>query len=232
MATILSIIQNVTLAIGLDRPTAVFSSTEREHLELCRLANYAAETIRDACDWQTLQVMNTFTGDGTKEEFTLPDDYDRMKADANVWSSRWTWAFNHITSSDTWLEYQVVPYTFINGNWSIFGGDFHVLPLMATAETVKFFYVSKWAVNGKTQELFTADTDTWDLNDRLLELCMIWLWRAGKGLPYDEDLASYNDKKTKEMDKDGGSKPTLSGNPMDIGRRGATIWAFPQTVGQ
>lgn len=232
MATILSIIQNVTLAIGLDKPTAVFSSTGREHQELARLANYAAETIRDALDWQTLQVQNTFTGDASKEAFTLPDNYDRMKADANVWSSRWTWAFNHITSTDVWLEYQVVPYTFINGNWIIYGGEFHILPVMAVDETTKFFYVSKWAVNGKTQELFTADTDTWDLNARLLELSMIWLWRAGKGLPYEEDMAAYTDKFNKEIRKDGGSKPTLSGNPLEIGRRGSTIWAFPQTVGQ
>lgn len=230
MATILSIIQNVSMAIGVDKPTALFASTDREHQELARLANYAAEAIRDTFDWQALQIQYTFTGDGSSEEFTLPSDYDRMKTDASVWSSRWSWAFNHITSSDTWLEYQVVPYNFVNGNWIIYGGAFHILPIMESTETAKFFYISKFAVNGGTKEEFDADTDTWDLSARLLELAMVWLWRAGKGLPYEEDMAAFSAKMGKETQKDGGSKKVVSGNYQQFARIG--VWAFPQTVGQ
>lgn len=227
--SILGVCQNVSLVIGLDKPSQVFASTEREHLELGRLANACAEMIRNVHDWQALKVLKTYTGDDTSETFALPDDYDRMEAGASLWSSRWKWDFTHILSTDQWLEYQVVPYTFVNGNWIIYGGDFHVLPVMESTENVKFFYISKYAVNGTTQELFTADTDTFDLSERLLELAMIWAWKSDKGLPSEKALADYNEKLGKEVMKDGGSKPVVSGNPAPTRFRGG--WAFPQTVG-
>lgn len=230
--TILSVIQNVSLVIGIDKPTLVFASTDREHLELARLANEIAQRIVSVNDWQVLQVINTFTGDAVTEAFTMPTDYDRMVTSASVWSSRWTWAFNHITDPDTWLEYQVVPYLFVNGNWIIYGGEFHVLPVMDTGETVKFFYVSKNAVApaaGANKPLFTADDDTFRLSERLLELGMIWQWRANKGLPYAEDMANYEKELNALLNDDGGSKPIVTGNRLAWKRGGA--WAFPQTVG-
>ncbi len=46
--TILSTMQGVSKVIGLDVPSAVFSSTDREHLELAEIANHMGAEIIDA----------------------------------------------------------------------------------------------------------------------------------------------------------------------------------------
>lgn len=230
--TVLSVCQNVSLVIGLNKPDQVFSSTDREMQELGRLANEIAERLMLDFDWQVLQTIQTYTGDDVSEGFDLPSDYDRMVEAASMWSSRWTWAFNHIVSPDTWLEYQVVPYTFVNGNWMIYGGQLHVLPIMTSTETLKFFYVSKnicKSAGGTPKALFTADDDELRIPEKLLELGMIWQWRANKGLPYEEDMVNFEKFINKRMTKDAGSNPIISGNPLRWKRSGA--WAFPQTVG-
>lgn len=230
--SVLSVAKNVCLVIGLDQPSQLIGSTDREYMELARLANTMAGTIAQTYDWQALQVQNTFTGDGVAEAFDLPEDYDRMPDAASMWSNRWTWAFNKVSSTDEWLEYQVVPWTFINGNWIIFGDQFHILPIMGDGETLRFFYISEnYAADasGAPKPAFTADTDRFRLSEYLLELGMIWQWRAYKGLPYEEDMQTYERELGSLMSKDSGAKAVLSGNRSRFSRN--VKIAFPYTVG-
>lgn len=230
--TILSVVRDVAMKVGLERPDAVYTSTGRDMLEMQSLIDEVVTDILECHDWQVLQTIKTYTGDGATEGHTLPSDYERMLNGASIWSSRWTWAFNHITDPDDWLEYQVVPYTFVNGNWMIYGGALHILPVMASTETAKFFYISDKIVLGDdattTKASFGGDSDTLRISEKLLYLGLVWKWKAKKGLDYAEDLENYEDHKAYLIDKDGGSKPVVSGRKRPI--RGG-IWAFPQTVG-
>lgn len=231
--TVLSVAKRVCLVVGLDQPEQLVASADREYQEMTRLADEIAKRIMRVYDWQALLVQKTFTGDGVSEAFDLPADYDRMPDGASMWSSRWTWAFNHIASTDEWLEYQVVPYTFINGNWIIYGDEFHVLPIMAVAETLKFFYVSKYYAKDPlnvAKAAFTDDTDTFRLDENLLELGMIWQWKANKDLPYEEDMQNFERALNKRMMADAGARSVLSGGRNRFSR-GVKI-AFPQLVGQ
>jgi hypothetical protein len=230
--TVLAVAQRAALVLGLDQPDVLMSSTDREYQELARLCNDTARMICEDFDWQILQKLNTFTGDGVSETFPLPTDYDRMAETSSMWSSKWTWSFNHIVSTDHWLEYLVVPYTFISGNWIIYGGQYHFLPIMKVAETIKFFYISTLIVTGAGgagQTAFVADTDSFKINERLLELGIIWRSKKDKGLPFDAAKAEYDDLLLKEMKRDGGSRGVVNGNTTRYGR-GVKL-AFPQTVG-
>jgi hypothetical protein len=229
--TVLSVAQDVCLVIGLKQPVTLMSSTDRQTQELARVARDTASMIASAFDWQRLQKIHTLSGDGASEAFALPSDFDRMLENASMWSSRWTWAFNHIANPDEWLEMQVVPYSFINGNWIVFGGEFHVLPVMAETETLKFYYISNLLVqpeDGEPQETFKADGDTFVLSEKLLEYGMIWKWRENKGLPYDEKKADFDAELAALMRRDAGSRSVVRGTTR-VGR-GARL-AFPQTVG-
>lgn len=231
--TVLSVVQNVCLVVGLDRPTQVTSSTDREMQEVTRLANEIANRLMNVYDWQALQTLYTINGTGLTETFPMPADYDRMPQNQAMWSSRWTWAFNHVADVNTWLEYLVVPYTFVNGNWMIQGDQYHFLPIMAVGETMKFYYISENIIQsaaGANKAEFTADDDVLRIDEKLLELGMIWQWRANKGLPYQEDMLNYEKQLNKRMRRDKGSGPMISGNPQIWTRRGN--WAFPGTVGQ
>jgi hypothetical protein len=230
--TVLSVVQSACLVLGLDQPDVLMTNTDREYQELARLANDTARMIAEDYDWQTLQKINTYTGNGTDEAFDLPDDYDRMADGANIWSSRWLWGLNKITTTDLWLEMLTVPYTFIYGNWIMFGGQLHLLPVMPATETVKFFYVSDLivkAANATLKTAFTADDDTFRLPERLLELGIIWRSKKDKGLPFDAEKAEYDDLFAKKAKKDGGAQAIVRGSAGRVGR-GVKL-AFPLTVG-
>src|SRR5690349_20081032 len=137
--TILTAFRNVAMFISLSRPDTVFSSTEREHLELQVLANKSAQYIAVDYEWQALKTLATLTGDGSPMAFAFPDDYDRMLKKADLWSNRIMSPLTHITETDRWLELDVRQFGFVMGAWSIFGDRINIKPAPAGGELVKFF---------------------------------------------------------------------------------------------
>lgn len=229
--TILTTVGKVALKIGIAVPTAVYTSVDRDMLEMQALISEMATDIVECFPWQVLTTLETITGDGSTEGHALPSDYEEMLVGSNLWSSRWTWAFQHITSPDEWLEYQVVPYTFVNGNWMIFGGTIHILPIMASTENVKYFYKSNLYVSpaaGSNKNGFTADNDTFVLSEKLLYLGLVWKWKQKKGEAYAEDLETYEEAKGHFMGTDRGSKPKIGNRHRRVS---GSQWAFPSTVG-
>jgi hypothetical protein len=224
--TILQVVQGAATVLGIDVPSLVYGATTREMVEMQVLANTIAKRISQVNDWQALKVIKQYDGDGVSEAFDLPADFDMMLTTASIWSSEWTWNLNHILDSDQWLEMQVVPFTFIYGNWMIYGGQYHQLPIMPVGANVKFFYISNLlvrAADNSTKVAFTADDDTFRLDEELLRLGVIWQWKASKGYPYAEDMANYEKQLQSMLQKDIGSKPIVSGRP----RRN---WWWPGSV--
>lgn len=226
--TILSVIQNVSVQVGLPRPLAVFGSVDREWMEMQTVANEAAAVIVQAFDWQTLRRITTITGDGAASAFDLPADYGRMLKKASLWSSRFTWDMQHIVDSDEWLGMTTWPGNPAYGAWTLYGNQIHLLPIMAGTETVKFFYITNQIVSDGNTE-FTADGNTFALSERLLKLCIIYLWKQMKGQDFAAELSDFEQAMDLEMDNDGGSKPVVSGNGGTVRnwRRG-NVW--PGTV--
>lgn len=224
--TALTVCQDVALAVGLERPTAVFPSTDREWREMQSGLNQAAGEVVDAFDWQKLRAQYVATGDGVSEELALPSNYRRMLKKARLWSSRWRWAMEHIVDSDQWLELTeaftpvVVPY------WTIFGNALHILPIMQATETAKFFFITNDIVaanGGGFTRTFTADNDTFVLDEQLLTYATIYRWKQRKGWDFTAELADYEQRLATLMDSDGGSKPVVSGNG-GARRHSSNLW--------
>lgn len=212
--SVLTAIQNACAIIPLNRPDAVFASQEREHFELQVLANTAADHIAKDHEWQKLKQVATISGDGAAEDFNFPADFDRMLKKAELRSGRHIAALTHIISSDQWLDMSIRQFNLAAGAWTIHGDQIHIKPAPANGEEVKYFYMSaKWALdsNATAKQAFTADNDAFRLSEKLLELCMIWKWRANKGLAYAEDLANYEDAKEKLITADKGSRTITIG---------------------
>ncbi len=229
--TILSVVQNVCLAVGLTRPDVVMTSQDREMLEMVRLANEVAIQIRDAeFDWQALTEVYSFTGDGTAEAFSMPLGYQRMPTKGRIWSSRWSWEIQKIGSIDDWLELISVPIQPMTGQWIIYGDEMHILPVMESTETVRYPFISNLIVKplaGANQARFVADTDTFRLSEHALELGMIWAYRSQKGVASDDDETNFNKALYTAMNNDKGSKPVISGNSR---RFDDAKFAFPFKV--
>lgn len=228
--TVLTAIQNVSAAIALDRPEAVFSSTEREHFELQVLANTCGLYIARDYEWQALKAVATLTGDGTRTAFDLPADYDRMLKVAELRSSRCITTLTHITGSDRWLDMEIRQVNQVAGMWTLHGGEIHIRPAPSAGEEVKFFHMSKlWARDDQNtlKDGFSKDSDVFRLSEALLELCMIWKWRAQKGLPYAQDQDNYEDAKEKLITADKGSRIIAIGRSRRL--RGATT-TYPTAI--
>jgi len=228
--TILSVMQEACKVIGLDVPTAVLASTDREHIELVGTANDMAERIMQSYDWQTLKTLATFTGDGTTEDFAFPTGYNRMLKKAQVWSSSLETPLSPISDTDHWLGLDVQSFDFVVNAWTIYGDQFHIKPALASAVTAKFYYISNLIVApaaGDNKTSFTADTDTFRLDETLLRHGIIWQWRANKGLPYQEDMESYESRKESLITHDKGARMIRIGT---IRMPKGITTAYPQNI--
>lgn len=228
--TLLSVCQDVAKVIAIDVPSVVASATDRELVELLNVANTMAKRIAAGHDWQDFSRVATITGDGSTEDFDLPSDYDRMLVKAQLWSSSLETALTPISDLDRWLELDVQTFDFVLNAWTLYGGQIHVKPALATGVTAKYFYQSDLIVapdSGSNKTEFTADTDSFRLSEELLKLGMIWQWRANKGLPYAEDMVNYEQLLARLVSRDKGSRMLRIGRarlPSDV-----TV-AYPQAI--
>lgn len=221
--------QACTSGIALEKPSAVYGSTTREHIELANIANEMAAMIAASHEWQILNKIAVITGDGTTEDFALPSDFDRMLDKSQLWSTSLETPLSPISDRDDWLELDIKSFDFVINAWIIYGGQIHIKPALSTGVQVKYFYQSNlWGLNGATPiSEFTADTNTFRIDERLLKLGIIWRWREMKGLPYAEDLATYERLLAKLAMRDKGSRIIRLGKavlPRD------TTVAYPQSI--
>ena len=204
MATILSVIQRAAIPLGIGAPAAVFGASDDTAAELRRLVQEMAERITQEHDWQALKVRQQYTGDGVTEGFALPTDYQRMPADGEVWSSTFVNRLYHVTGSNDWLGLKVRQIQPVERAWTILGNKMEFYPALKAGEIAQFYYVSSNVRTGF--ETFMADTDQFILEDRILELGMIWQGRAHKGLPYAEDMTNYGLALAKAISRDRGAR--------------------------
>lgn len=217
--TILSIIQEVCKVTGLDVPTDVLASTEREHIELVSLANEMAERIAQSYDWQVLKNVATVNGDGLTESFDLPSDYRRMLKKSQLWSSSSQVALTPVPDADSWLGMGFPSVGMMSRAWTLYGGQLHIKPALASSATAQYFYISRLIVTSVTdanKAEFTADDDVFRLSERLLKLGMVWQWRASKGLAYQEDMDTYEHLKEQLVCDDKGSRSIRLGRVLDV----------------
>jgi hypothetical protein len=230
--TLLTVVKDVCRVVGVQSPTSVFASinSNRTMEEMTALATEMAQRVGydSGKDWMILKKLATLTGDGIKTAFDLPANYKRMLLTTELWRSNQTQTpMTYIVDTNEWVQRRNQPWTSAWGEWTMLGGQIVIYPAMATGTNATFSYLNKNCIAmaaGGYGDSFVADDDSFILGDRLLKLAMIWQWKANKGSPYAEDLATYNDALNVVM---GSEKPA----PILIGRlpRSATA-AYPWPV--
>ena len=166
--------------------------------EMLSLANEMAQRVAyDYRDWTALRTTQTFIGNGTTTVWPLPANYKRLLLTSNVWrSTSQLMPMTFIADTDEWLNHRVRGFTGSFGEWTLFGNDMHIYPVMLVGQNAYFGYLDKncIALNGGGFGFeFQNDLDTFLLGDRLLKLAMIWQWKANKGGSYAEDMGTFGD---------------------------------------
>ena len=209
--TLLSVVKDVCAAVGVQIPQSVFSNVagNRTMQEMVSLANEMAKRIAyDTRDWKWFTVGSTITGTGD-EWYNLPPDFRRFPLTTNMWrSTSALYPMRFIPDYDQWIQRRLRHIYSPHGEWRLQsnggsnsarfpGGTAFIqfFPALATGTSVAFNYINRAPVefSGGVREDFLDDNDTFALDERLLKLGMIWQWKAQKGSPYAEDLATYND---------------------------------------
>ena len=205
--TLLSVVKDVCATVGVQLPTSVFSGItgNRTMQEMLEPATEMAQTIAyDTRDWTRLTDDVTYNGDGHlvsgvmtgTSAFNLPANYKRMLLSSNVWRSTSTMTPSRfIADIDEWMQrrarnWNEQPY----GEWTMYGGQIHIWPIMAVGEHSYFTYLDKNCIDldsGGTGDAFLNDLDNFLIDERVLRLGMIWKWKSNKGSSYAEDMGSY-----------------------------------------
>ena len=228
---ILTLIQErVCPFIGVEPPSVVFSGTDRTQVELKATVNKCARMIGRAYTWNKLKVQASYTGDGSTEDFDMPDDYHWMPDNARLWSSSTKYPLARVQDEDDWLGIDVQSITTALRSWVIFGGQIHFKPALESAEIVRHFYQSTALVSpasGTDKSAFTLDTDYFRLDEDLLALAIIYVWKMDHGNPYAEQMQDYEIAKEKLIARDKGAKVLVQGTSRIP--RGVTL-AYPLSV--
>lgn len=237
--TVLSAVQNASLKIGVERPSVLYAGTTRELVELQALANECAQMIAfdSGHDWTALKTLGTFTGDGSDLSFSLPPDYKRMLKKAALWPSSTPYsAFTHVADTDDWLGFLSQGYAPLIGAWTIIGEEVHIreggpTSPLASGNVVSFYYLTNKCCKdsgGTAKVAFTADDDTYRLDERLLTLAMIYKWKQDKEQDYTEALSDYGNALFERIGSDKGS------NIFSVGKRRSSSFdagmAYPRSL--
>jgi hypothetical protein len=102
----------------------------------------------------------------------------------------------YISDLNEWLQRRARNYSDSRGEWINYAGKIRFWPPLAAAETATFAYLTKNCIlfdGGGVGFTFQSDSDRYLLDERLLKLGMIALWKQNKGSPYAEDMGTWSD---------------------------------------
>lgn len=211
--TLLTIVQNASVELGLPEPAAVISSTDPATRKLLKYANQAGKQLMRYHDWQGLIVEQAFTALAQQEQTNAlpPADYDRLVYNAMIWDRSAHLQLSGPTPQRYWSLILAGISSGVSGYWRILGNQLNVLPVMTAGHILAFEYISKrWVMSagGDQQETFLNDADSCvvPIFEDLLELELIWRFQQSRGFAqYAESMATCESEKEKASAADRGT---------------------------
>lgn len=231
--TILDACQKVALRVLGSKPISMFTPSQNKQTvaEILDLAEDVAIDIARSHDWQALTAIHTITGNGAETAFPLPEDYGRMLLASGVIDPKtWFWGYQHIPTVMEWLAEESHGWRRITpGAWIVLEDRFTFVPAPGNGAEARFPYISRNIVKpaaGARKANFTADTDSFVLDERLLTLGTLWRWKEQKGLEYAEDMRNYEIALSQAQARDAGGRTIRA--RAGKGPRGITTgWPWP-----
>jgi hypothetical protein len=230
--TCLSLVQDAAVLLGLEPPAALVGSSDATARLLLRLANLAGKTIMRRHDWQALTVERTHTTVAAVEQTgAIPDDYDRLIYNAEIWDRSQTLKFAGPTPSRFWQDLQSNLAGGIVGWWRLLGGELHIFPAQSAGNTIAFEYISRnWARSsvGDERDQFEEDTDTAVISEDLITLDIAWRYGSiTKSFDYAENLATFERELEKICSRDRGTGAIY---PPGSGGSSVPVPTWPGTI--
>lgn len=213
MRTCLDIAGDVAVDCNIDRPTALFGSSDPNAVKLLRAVQKSGLLLAKRHNWQALVVQHTFTTTATEAQADgLPSDYDRLNYATPIFNTSDNSCYFGPQTGRAWVieKYGIVPN--ILGRWRIINGVLNLLPAPAAGITLALEYISaNWVTkeDASSAAEFEGDNDTPKIPDHLIELDAVWRWKHQNGLDYAEDMATFERELETAAARDGGLSPIV-----------------------
>lgn len=183
--TLLSIIQDATDEIGLDRPSTVVANPASEIVDLLRYARRVGSDLVTRADWQALRKEQTFTGvAGEAQANAIPADFARMIPET-FWDRTNIRLVTFPIQASQWQSLKATLYSGPDLRATRRGNAVLFIPPLVGGEALSYEYLTaNYCTSnvGVGQSSWAADTDLPVLPRELFVLGVAALYSAAKGL--------------------------------------------------
>jgi hypothetical protein len=220
--SLLTIIQDVTVRLGLTKPGSAFSSSDPQIQQLIGLLNEEGSALQNRCRWQTLQTEATFTTLAAQLQGNIntiaPGFIDIIND--TIWNrSLRRPVFGPLTPP----QWQQIQAQTLQGPWNQFrirNNQLLVIPAPIAGQNCFFEFNSKnWVTDNQSVKWdhFTADDNTVAFDEEVMKLGLRWRWRAEKGFEYAQIFDDYERRVNDLIARDSGKQRlNASGNSFDL----------------
>lgn len=215
--TALSIVQQAASWLAIPQPSALFSATDAQTIQLRSLLNeelYELATWPDH-NWTKLCTETSFTTVAQAAQTSaIPVDFGRY-IDGSMWNRTTVRPVYGPLSAEQWQREKAGPtFTSVYLGMRFRGNDLLLTPNPTAGQTVYFEYLSLYAVYASggttpTKAAFTLDNDTTFFPETLVERGLRWRFLRAKGLDYQQEYQSWVELLQRVAARDGGM-PTLN----------------------
>lgn len=212
--TALTIVADAAGRLALTVPSAVFSSTDLQIIQLRALMNQEGKELTSDVDWCVLQTEWTFDTVATAIQVSaIATDFDHV-INTTMWDRTTDRPVYGPLNALEWQREKAGPtFTSVYYAFRIRGTSLLLTPTPPVNDAIYYEYVSNlWCTNaagdtGKTA--MTADDDVAKLSEEVITLGVMWRFLKAKGLDFEQAHKDYTDLRDKAIGRDGG-KPVLS----------------------
>jgi hypothetical protein len=214
---LLQIVQTFCQRTGIPVPAAVATSADSQVVQLMALLNEVVEDICDRNTWTDVILEAHFTtvlGEDQGLVTTICGDGYRSILNDTIYDRTQRLPIYGPLSASQWQELKALPTTGPLYQYRIRGKRLLFMPSAVAGHQCYFEYTSAYAVQSAllvSQKYFTADTDTFVLDEKLAVAGLRWKWKSEKGFDYTEEFRRYEELINNAAGRDG-VKPHLSMN--------------------
>lgn len=221
--TALSIVQDACGRMGLQQPSALFSSLSPQDIQFRTLLNQEGKELYKRKPWTNLQREQTFTTVATAAQTSsVASDFGYYVNDTMFDRTENRKLVGPLNEYEWQREKSGPAFTSVYHAFRFWQGSVYITPTPEAGNTVAYEYITKnWAItasDSSAKAAFSVDTDTSHLDEELLTLGLIWRFRKAKGLDYSEEFRTYQMEVDNLAGKDGGA-PVLNLSSGLIKRR-------------
>lgn len=195
--TLLEILNNVLTQSSFLKKASFTNNADIDDDQMVSIANRVAYEIFNWYDWGELRVVGQVDLIEGQNVYVLPADYQSIVPDS-AWETDGSRKVDIPTSDQMWYQYKFSSLTTAGTIRARFYGNTVEVIEPFNGGSFTYEYVSKFPIRDiedNPKEFFTADTDTWLLDNQVLILGVQAHWKQAKQMPdYKENMQNYMQK--------------------------------------